>query len=89
MTYLVSSVQLGPDMVEVAFMEVPGDLRNEGAFVRTRSYLLYDAGPHRDAITDLREAINEFIKDVDEDWEDAPIHVSDDTDDDDEHGMGE
>lgn len=93
--YVVSAVMLGAEGIEVSFMVLPDDVRNKGSFVRTRGYLITDVGPYAAEVAELREAILAFVKDVDEDWGAAPIHLEalaqplGDTEDDDDKGMGE
>jgi hypothetical protein len=87
--FIVSSVSFTPDGLELAFMELPTDVRNEGRLVRTRSYLVSAEHPaYADEVAQLRELAEALVRDVDEDWDDAPVYDPADEADD-EGGMGE
>lgn len=72
----VSSLAFTAEGVEFAFMELPGDVRNEGDLIRTRTYAVADNHPaYADQIRELREAVADLVRDIDEDWATAPVLV--------------
>lgn len=73
--------------VELTFMELPGDVRTDGALVQTRSIAVRDNSPYADEILAIRDAVTGLVEDIVEDWPSAPVYEHED-DDDDAEGMG-
>lgn len=71
----VSSVTFSEHGVEFTFMELPGDVRQEGRLVQTRSLAAtWDNPNYRDELEELRSAVTTAVLDILEDWPAAPVY---------------
>lgn len=72
--FVVSNIGFSDDGVELTFMEVPGDVRNDGRLVRTRNYAVrWDHPSYADELEELRDKARTLVADIDEDWPAAPV----------------
>lgn len=87
---VVSSVVFSEDGVELAFMAMPGDVRNEGLLLSSRVLAVARSHPsYTDEIEELESAARALVADVLEDWDDAPVGFAGPEEDvDEDAGMG-
>lgn len=88
---VVSSLEFGPDGVQVAYMVMPDDVRADGRLVSSHMMAISDLHPEvGDDVVLLREAAERLVKNALVEWPDAEIVVpdADDEDEDDDEGMG-
>lgn len=71
---VVASVMFSPEGVEVTFMVLPGDVRNEGLLVSSRMLAVARSHPsYVDEVAELERAAVALVEDVLEDWAGAPV----------------
>lgn len=87
--FVVSSVQFLGDAIELTYMRLPEDIRNEGQLMATHSFRVVQNHPsYADEIQAVQDSVNELLADLYEDFDSAPVVAVPDDDDDDEEGMG-
>lgn len=87
---VIEGIQFHPEGCVIAFFD-PTDMRVDGRVVVTRQASISRKHPdYNDDIEGLHHKALRMLKNALEDWQDSePWQPEDDTDDDDERGMGE
>lgn len=90
---VVSSVEFTGDGVQVSYMTIPDDLRDDMRLVASHMIAISTAQDEvGDDVVLLREAAERLVRNALAEWVDAEIveqQVDDEVDDDDDRGMGE
>lgn len=89
--FVVSNISFLDSGVEITFMRYPDDVRNDGRLIATRSYSLAEDHPsYEDEIRELRELATDLVRDVYDDFDDAPVIApAPEAGEDEDRGMGE
>ena len=95
--FVVDGIDFVDGGIQVTFMRVPDDVRNDGRLIASRRFAISeDHHAYGEEIAEIKELVTSLVADVFEDFDSAPIAIpdtgeeaGDEDDDDDDKGMGE
>lgn len=93
--FVVSGLQFVEGGIEISFMRLPEDIRNDGKFIASRGFSVADDHPaYSEEIKEIRDLVIDLVSDLYEDFDTAPIAPTptdddEDDEDDEDKGMGE